>query len=1603
MEPWDFLDPKTGDAGCLDLGPALPTCPDGGMTCFDDFPRAFLTCFKMITTEGWSTVMWFTQDSAGTVVGAIYSVSLVVLVSFNLVNIFLASISSSYRIVKEARLEVKEVKKARRRHYAQHSETDLRQKNQSSEEEVNEKNDKAATDTDETPFYMRLIDSLRPAARRPLNRVSHVCRRVVTYPQVIDECGQTLQPEILGLAEERNLDFQFGPELGHWRLINRVHRKGDDEEFDIIPGHSICSGVSLDPDRKELRQKILEVAPVRSEANIFSNEIPYPWLDMFVIVCICANMITIALDEFDGTIIDTLPGFLPSDNCCNADCTVRDSYLCPRSILMQHQRMNEELDKVEVAFCVIFSVEQALRVIAVNGILGHVLEQFPFNLYDFSIVIVSDAVLIARVFVQSNTNINVFRIMRILRTVRLIRSLGRFSRMRDLLKTAYRALVSAVYVLVVLVFWTIVSALIAMQLFACKVKTSEECQFIDGACPTDCSDLIGNPPECVFNKTQIFANCPWDEDYNFNTFLNSVVAIMYVTTAEDWDHIMNMGMKSYSSNWVGLIFFIFCHVVGSYLLLNLFLGAILEEFEVRDDVKEAAQLRMFRVQVLKEIIKMRRKRRRSRDADVKQVLLGTYRDFANEDDKFAEEADENSHLGLFLEESNEKINYVEDPPIFWGWLKPPHPDFFNCPDEPKNLRAHVRHVLLNAWFDRIILLSILASAVILAMDSPLEEDRILDPEQTLKSDYVFLAIFLLEFVLKILDRGIYWESKCAYFRSSWNILDFIILMSQILEASGTVHLNITRSLRLLRPLRLFTKVKSLQLLLGTLQACTMDLLNVLAIWIFAYFIFAIFGVHLFSGKLHACSDSMFVGGHLNPSESIGSQVGWRENCVGNYFQPTNEDGHAYASDSKPTPILQPRVWRDPIDKMGFSFDTFGDAMQSLFELSTLEHWADYTHSLQAITSIGQQPIIKHSSINVLYVFAWLFISRFFIMQLVVGVLMRSMKRTSGRSVLTAVQRKWKELEPKLQLLKPWSIQTGFPSRTQEIFWRAVNGRMFRQFYTVVVLSNILILASEYYNQPVAWAIFIHNIDWVFIGLYVVEIICNFLAYGFSFFHDAWNWFDVFVVTSAFIGATNGESTGLNSFRGFRLFRLVKVLRTFKLLRRMKNLRNFILGFIKCLPQILSTAVLLSMLIFLFGILGMQYFSSLGHRSGINRHNNFKNAWNSWLLLFRVLTGENWQIVFRDCTVEPPMCTPDVEVQLLLGNPTAQGNCGNRIFAYFFFDVFFFLGNKLLLTFFITVLLDSFTTIKMNFVLSEDHLVSYQRIWRDLDPLGRGEIPIWKLKELLERLHLDNNPLGLSMLASEIKFRCVRIELLENSCDDAIKFEDVVATLALHAVGAHGLPFIEMLKRQEKLSYYSQLAAVGQIAVKFKMAKLLRRKDEGIITKIHTEGTSTTWQDIPVSPRPSLSQGASLNRGGEQVYSDQCGLRRRRNLPSSPSQGDFQGRKCQSEEDEKLLEQLILEETKHVLQRSEQMKTWSTGFDGHKWGQAGPHPASSVAEICLASLPDADLDRTIADLDAMLTSVNDDPYLSVARVALAQLTQMRSRTPSRWPVERPTHR
>ena len=48
------------------------------------------------------------------------------------------------------------------------------------------------------------------------------------------------------------------------------------------------------------------------------------------------------------------------------------------------------------------------------------------------------------------------------------------------------------------------------------------------------------------------------------------------------------------------------------------------------------------------------------------------------------------------------------------------------------------------------------------------------------SGKVFVAIFVIEFVLKVIANG-FIVKRHSYMRSSWNILDFICLLTAILE------------------------------------------------------------------------------------------------------------------------------------------------------------------------------------------------------------------------------------------------------------------------------------------------------------------------------------------------------------------------------------------------------------------------------------------------------------------------------------------------------------------------------------------------------------------------------------------------------------------------------------------------------------------------------------------------------------------------------------------------------------------------------------------------------------------------------------------------------
>ena len=73
------------------------------------------------------------------------------------------------------------------------------------------------------------------------------------------------------------------------------------------------------------------------------------------------------------------------------------------------------------------------------------------------------------------------------------------------------------------------------------------------------------------------------------------------------------------------------------------------------------------------------------------------------------------------------------------------------------------------------------------------------------ADYVFNGLFILESLIKIIEKGFVIGEK-TYLSNSWNRLDFGIVCISIIDMSlSGVNLSILKLMTTLRPLRIITR------------------------------------------------------------------------------------------------------------------------------------------------------------------------------------------------------------------------------------------------------------------------------------------------------------------------------------------------------------------------------------------------------------------------------------------------------------------------------------------------------------------------------------------------------------------------------------------------------------------------------------------------------------------------------------------------------------------------------------------------------------------------------------------------------------------------------
>ncbi len=180
---------------------------------------------------------------------------------------------------------------------------------------------------------------------------------------------------------------------------------------------------------------------------------------------------------------------------------------------------------------------------------------------------------------------------------------------------------------------------------------------------------------------------------------------------------------------------------------------------------------------------------------------------------------------------------------------------------------------------------------------------------------------------------------------------------------------------------------------------------------------------------------------------------------------------------------------------------------------------------------------------------------------------------------------------------------------------------FQNFILIVIAINAVIMGLQTSPEiEAAIGPVLVVLDYICLGIFIIEILLKLLAYGIKFFKDGWNWFDlIIVVCSIFSGLAFMKV--LRVFRIFRIFRTLKALkglRAMRMVSRLDKLRLIIGAIGKSVPGISWSAVLLLLIYYIFALIGTSLF-------GTAFPEWFGDIPKSLYTLFQVMTLESWSM------------------------------------------------------------------------------------------------------------------------------------------------------------------------------------------------------------------------------------------------------------------------------------------------------------------------------------------------------------------------------------------
>ncbi|EAR94798.2 cation channel family protein (macronuclear) [Tetrahymena thermophila SB210] len=941
------------------------------------------------------------------------------------------------------------------------------------------------------------------------------------------------------------------------------------------------------------------------------------------------------------------------------------------------------LDQFNQAFTYIFAIDMGLKLIGL-GFALYCADRM--NIFDGLIVILS---IFDIIFLSGSSggssfsafrSLRILRVFRVLRVTRLLRSL-KF--MKILIKVISSILDKLFYIILLLILYIFIYTLIGMQLYGGS-----------------------------------FLSVSRSNRMVFDSFLQASFSVYDLLTIENWNNILYVALRTQVNVGITCIYLISCIFIGNFIIMNLVLATMIGAFnssqfdkekeEIANTVEIVEDLDLGHTTTLNSTTFMNMSNSQSRlgssthsfSVKNRQRMLssgGSSQGYSDEhsqnnhsqhsfskksqqiqkesfsreykekassiSDSHNQSLDNKSSHNLELqivseqEQNNDKNNQKnmfkqqavvkkdeddEKEEIFLFF------DNIKCQKSlyifsmQNKIRRAFYFIVKNPLFDNIILAGIILNSVKLVSDTyDTGSDSQKQASQIL--DIMFTVFFSIESCLKIVSYGFFFDEN-SYLRDNWSKLDFFVVVTSIIDVSlqngNFASLKILRLLRTLRPLRVLHHNKSMKLIVTTLLESIVGILNMLLVIFLVWLMFAILGVSLMGGKLQYCNF---------PNNGISYNI-----YKYNQSQCSRVGGSWQTYD--------------------LNFDNVPAALLNLFVISTFEGWPAYVFNYLDGSSDG--PVYFGSAYFSIYIVFFILVGSFFSIDLFGAVLSFHYDialQKSKNKYLSSEQTQWIELQRLILQSKPDYNSISLPTnKFRKFIWNICESQKLEIFIMICIIGNIVSMALSYDTSPSSYDTILQDINLGFSIVFITECLLKLIAYGFNgYFYKSSNQFDFFVVSVSVIDIIFTYSG--NQFIKFlsagpqiaRIFRVFRVTRLLRLIKQFEGLQKLMSTLIYALPSLTNATALLFLIYFIFAILACYLYSPYQTGNSLNSFQNFSTFHRSYLLLFRMSTGEDWYLIMFDIIHHTNM------------------------WSAFFFVVFIIIQQYIMMSLFILIIIEQF--------------------------------------------------------------------------------------------------------------------------------------------------------------------------------------------------------------------------------------------------------------------------------------------------------------------------